>query len=108
MSFKEYIPYIPQKLLKELGAVFYSGQSAFSGHIDLYIIGHNSGGKPMEGDTIEKHLRNMEKRNGEIGWSEYTDEKWGSCDEQGEHWVQKRIQHVFENLGLDLCSVPAK
>ena len=73
---EEFRALIPDSVLVESGAAFYSGQAAFSVPSPLYILGLNPGGSPQlqADDTVKKHTDMvLDKDN---YWSEYQDESW--------------------------------
>ena len=75
---------LPARILLCSGAVFYTGQQAFSGKQPLYILGLNPGGNPesQANETIGRHLQNHWQRS--APWSEYADERWAG-KEPGAH-----------------------
>lgn len=97
---------LPQEVRMRSGAVFYSGQDAFSKDRPLYILGLNPGGSPKDqaAETVERDL---------TAWSEmasrssrYLDESWQG-KAPGTHGMQPRMRHMFDRLGVDLRETPA-
>lgn len=88
------------------GSLFYSGPSAFEGYRPLYILGLNPGGSPTAqvDETVERDV--TEWRALTKPWSAYLDESWQGRP-PGTHGMQPRMRHMFGQLGLDLCEVPA-
>jgi len=100
---------IPQYLLQESGAVFYSGRAAFSGPAPLYILGLNPGGDANERilSTVAEHVRKVLDLP-QAEWSAYRDERWGPrMQTPGTSGMQPRVLHVLRGLGLDARRVPA-
>ena len=85
----------------------YSGRTAFSARTQLYLLGLNPGGDPiaLAQETVERHI-SVALRRPMADWSEYVDVSWGGHS-AGTALMQKRIQHLFRGLGLDLRRVPA-
>ncbi len=100
---------IPQYLLQESGAVFYSGRAAFGDPAPLYILGLNPGGDSSDQSlsTVAEHVqkvRDMPKAE----WSAFCDERWGPRRQTpGPSGMQPRVLHVLKGLGLDARRVPA-
>jgi hypothetical protein len=97
---------LPQEVRSRSGAVFYSGQTAFSEDRSLYILGLNPGGSPKRqaAETVERDLAawaGMTSRS-----SRYLDEAWEG-KAPGTHGMQPRMRHMFDQLGLDLRETPA-
>ena len=98
---------IPKDLLGHSGAVFYSGEAAFSRPSPVYLLGINPGGDPegitdqTVGSQIQYVSLKMPHR-----WSAYRDEQWSSGD-AGTHGMQPRVLHLCMQLGLDPRETPA-
>lgn len=97
---------LPQEVRSRSGAVFYSGETAFSGNRSLYIIGLNPGGSPdrQAAETVERDLAAWAQITSPS--SRYLDEAWEG-KVPGTHGMQPRIRHMFERLGFDLRETPA-
>lgn len=93
-------------LLGRSGRIFYSGSAAFTGTPALYLLGLNPGGSPVAqvGETIGRDLEKW--LCGPERWSAYVDESWAGAP-AGTHGLQPRVRHLFNELGIDLRSVPA-
>lgn len=98
---------IPRELLGHSGAVFYSGEGAFSRPSRIYLLGINPGGDPemitdqTVGSQIQYASLEMPYR-----WSAYRDERWSSGN-AGTHGMQPRVLHLCKQLSLDPGEVPA-
>ena len=108
---EKFAEHIPPELNEHSGAVFYSGRDAFSGLKDLYVLGLNPGGNPVEryDETIGWHtdivLHDKPDR-----WSEYSCERWlvrGRYYKPGEGGIQPSVVHLIQKLGYDPREVPA-
>lgn len=108
---EQFAKHIPSELNDESGAVFFSGRDAFTGPKDLYVLGLNPGGNPVErpDETIGWHtdvvLHDKPDR-----WSEYSCERWlvrGRYYKPGEGGIQPSIVHLIQKLGYDPREVPA-
>lgn len=98
---------IPKRLLKTSGSVFYSGRNAFSNLSELYVLGINPGGDPLEqaSETIEWHTQLvLERKSGD--WSSYRDESWKGAA-PGTWGMQPRVLHLFRKLNCSAGDVPA-
>ena len=97
---------LPQEIKDRSGAVFYSGQDAFSVDRPLYILGLNPGGSPKEqaAETIERDLATWSDMASPS--SRYLDESWQG-KAPGTHGMQPRLRHMFDRLGVDLRETPA-
>lgn len=104
---EDFIPAIPDSLLKKPGGVFYSGRNAFSGQKDLYILGLNPGGTSEEGKfvTIQEKINDV-LINKKDDWSEYRDESWEGA-EPGTWRMQPRILHLLANLNFNPGETPS-
>jgi hypothetical protein len=99
----QFVSKIDDKLLQENGTVFYSGDEAFSLPSPIYILGVNPGGKAAH--TIEFQVKNG---GSEKLWSAYADQQWQSGKKGvGTAPMQVRIQHLAQELELDLRKTPA-
>ncbi|WP_181703433.1 hypothetical protein [Chthonobacter albigriseus] len=98
---------IPAELRPLSGKVFYSGPSAYSQPGTVYLLGRNPGGDPVlqSGETIGEDIRYLAERRPER-WSAFLDESWG-LQATGQARLQRRIQHLFDRIGLDLRDAPA-
>jgi hypothetical protein len=106
---EEFCALIPQSILNESGAVFYSGRSAFNAPSPLYVLGLNPGGNPgrQADDTVKKHS-DMVLNEKPYDWSEYQDEIWLYGHEPGQSGMQPRVVNLLiKGLGLDPRKVPA-
>ena len=108
---EQFAEHIPPELKDKSGAVFYSGRDAFTGSRDVYVLGLNPGGNPVErpDETIGWHtdvvLHNKPDR-----WSEYTCESWlarGRYYKPGEGGIQPSVIELIQKLGYDPREVPA-
>lgn len=97
---------LPVPLLSRSGAVFYSGQSAFSGKRPLYLLGLNPGGDPFRqaSNTVGSHILNYRMQ--QADWSEYADASWRGA-EPGKWGLQPRVLHMLNSLGMDPRLTPA-
>jgi hypothetical protein len=105
--FEELIQLIPEHQLKESGAVFYSGKSAFDKRADLYILGLNPGGCPtqLRESTIQRQVEKVRRELPEE-WSAYSDESWQGA-EAGTWGLQPRILHAINKQELHPRSIPS-
>jgi len=104
---EELLAAIPDRLLDQSGAIFYSGREAFTRPSPLYVLGLNPGGDPHLQRT-ETVRRNVDEWRHEwpSRWSSYVDESWrkmapGTCG------MQPRVRHLIARSGLDARLVPA-
>ena len=97
---------LPANVMHRSGSVFYSGRAAFSTPSRVYVLGLNPGGSPkaQAGNTVQKDLS---------AWSEmpprfsrYLDEQWEGKS-PGRHGMQPRMQHLFNEIGVDARATPA-
>lgn len=97
---------VPSDLLERSGRVFYSGRAAFTQPAPLYLLGLNPGGNPIEQatETIGSCIANASSRPAE--WSAYVDDTWRGRT-PGSRPLQRRVQHLLRQVGLDPRSVPA-
>ncbi len=108
---EEFAKLVPESLLHESGAVFYSGRRAFTQPSDLYILGSNPGGSSAPdnaaigpknatgrrlSDNIDFILRNPKAEH----WSAYRDEPWNNR-------LQKSVLHLLNRVDLKPDEVPA-
>jgi hypothetical protein len=98
---------IPDLLRQESGKVFYSGRSAFAKPTDLYVLGANPGGDPVnyQSETIGHHTQQVLEEMPE-NWSAYRDEVWEGAP-PGTWGMAPRVLHLFRGLGLQPDLVPA-
>jgi len=103
----EFIDLIPKSLMNLSGSVFYSGKNAFQGQKDLYILGLNPGGSPIEQkeETLAWHTSKV-LENSNPNWSEYKDESWNGHF-PGTYGLQPRVLHMLSVLQLSPYDVPA-
>jgi hypothetical protein len=96
---------IPNTLMEMSGAVFYSGKNAFEGKKELYILGLNPGGNPInqKDETVAQNVSNSLN----INFSEYLNGDWRGVNKPGESPLQKSILHLLCNLNLNPYDVPA-
>ena len=106
MSVENALKNVPASIMMRSGSVFYSGTSAFSQSTDLYILGLNPGGSPLNqnDETVARDLDDW--RSLPARWSSYLDESWQGKP-PGTHGMQPRMRHMFDKLGRDLRAVPA-
>jgi len=93
-------------LMERSGSVFYSGRTAFSHPTDIYLIGINPGGDPVEQSTeiIRQQVEQVLKYKNR--WSPYTDESWQGMP-PGTYGMQPRVLHMLRQLGCDPRETPA-
>lgn len=96
---------LPEDLLFRSGAVFNTGERAFTGHRAVYMLGLNPGGDPQthQHETVRSHTEGVLKK--ALGWCAYRDESWNGRP-AGTTGMQPRIQHLFQRLGLEIGDVP--
>lgn len=107
---EEFAKLIPQDLRNVSGKAFHSGRRAFSGQRDLYILGFNPGGDPRlnKCDTIERNLEQVLSQWPD-NWSAFVDEVFkpgGKPYPPGMAPLQKEMQNLVRNIGLDIREVP--
>ena len=104
---EEFLKKIPTRLLEESGSVFYSGQDAFKGAKDLYLLGLNPGGCPdlQASETVGLHARTVIESK-PSDWSEYRDESWKGM-QSGRCGMQPRVLHLLARLGLSAGQTPS-
>ena len=86
------------------GSVFFSGRRAFDEPCDLYVLGLNPAGDPAGANTIRQNVDSvLHERPG--NWSAWRDERWGG-KEPGRNFRQRRVLHLFEEIGRDPGEVP--
>ncbi len=96
---------IPQSVRNQPGRALYSGRQAFAGPSDLYIIDYHPGRSPEE--STEKVREQIDRvLNHPPQWSAYVDEQWDRKP-PGSRPQQRRLNHLFEQLGLNPQAVPA-
>jgi hypothetical protein len=106
MNSLQFAELVDSRLHARSGAVFYTGQSAFSRPGKVYLLGLNPGGSPTAqaeetiGLSVQVWLKHPER------WSAYRDESWRGAA-PGSWGMQPRILHMFSRLGLDIRDVPA-
>ena len=98
---------IPQNVFDESGKVFYSGREAFSKPSEVYVLGVNPGGDPINyaQETVRNHTRKVLTELPD-NWSAYRDEPWEGAV-PGTHGMAPRILHMFRRVGLSPGSTPA-
>lgn len=103
---EEFAQLIPNELHQESGNVFYSGRDAFGAPANLYILGLNPGGDPLDprADTIAQSIEAVlhEASN----WSAYRDSSWAGAV-PGTSGMQPRVLHLLRRVGLSPGEVPA-
>lgn len=103
---EEFAQLIPNELHQESGNVFYSGRDAFAAPANLYILGLNPGGDPLDprADTIAQSIEAVlhEAPN----WSAYRDSSWAGAV-PGTSGMQPRVLHLLRRVGLSPGEVPA-
>ena len=106
---QDFLERIPPELMQESGSVFYSGRAAFSKPAPVYLLGVNPGGSPasQQEPRIGTHCRSVLYDENYENWSAYLDLAWGARTEKGGAPMQRRIAHLFQQLGLDLRKTPA-
>jgi len=104
---EDFAKLIPGELLKRSGSVFYSGRLAFGSSAQLYILGLNPGGDPIEqaDETVEWHTAKV-LRDERDDWSAYRDDSWAGFS-PGKHGMQPRVLHLLGQLQLDPGQIPA-
>ncbi|MFQ3894637.1 MAG: hypothetical protein ACOY4N_00760 [Pseudomonadota bacterium] len=97
---------IAPNILQSSGSVFYSGRSAFSKKSDLYILGLNPGGNPVDqvSETVAADIDQFWTQ--PASWSAYADESWQGAA-PGTWGMQPRILHMLARLKLAPREVPA-
>jgi hypothetical protein len=97
---------VPPDLMERSGRVFYSGRAAFTRPAPLYLLGLNPGGDPIQQamETIGSCVEQSASRPFE--WSAYVDEAWRGRA-PGSKPLQRRVQHLLRQAGLDPHRVPA-
>ena len=98
---------IPHSLEAESGKVFYSGRAAFAGPSEIYVLGANPGGDPVnyQTETVGNHTRQVLTELPD-NWSAYRDEVWEGAP-PGTYGMAPRVLHLFRQLGLQPDLVPA-
>jgi len=93
-------------LVTRSGSIFYSGQSAFLEETDLYILGLNPGGSPLEQatETIQADMQLSRSMRNE--WSAYQDDAWQG-KEPGSHGMQPRVLYLLKKMGRDPRKTPS-
>jgi len=106
-SIEQFAALIPPSLGQESGKVFYSGRAAFAKPADLYILGANPGGDPVNYpiETVGHHTRQVLEELPE-NWSAYRDEIWEGAP-PGTWGMAPRVLHLFRQLGVQPDLVPA-
>ena len=104
---EDFAKMIPPELLNQSGSVFYSGRDAFSKESNLYILGINPGGDPIDQakETLSWHTNKVlhEKPS---DWSAYRDDSWLGAS-PGSWGMQPRVLHLLKNIDTHPGSVPA-
>lgn len=98
---------IPPSLNAEPGKVFYSGRAAFAQSSQLYVLGANPGGDPINypAETVGNHTHQVLAELPDY-WSAYRDEIWEGAL-PGTYGMAPRVLHLFHQLGLQPDLVPA-
>jgi len=106
MIIERFARLVPDSILSESGAVFYSGRTAFNTPSNLYILGSNPGGSPDESpkDTLKQNIKKV-LHDYDDEWSAYSDECWSGPP--GKSGLQPRILHMLEGLDIKPRHVPA-
>jgi len=97
---------VPPNMRHLSGAVFNTGQAAFSeGSQPLYLLGINPGGTPEthQNETIVSHTQDVLAK--DIPWCGYRDEMWDGRT-AGTSGMQPRVQHMFKRLNIPIDQVP--
>ena len=107
---EEFEKLIPNQLRNKSGKAFHSGRLAFSGQRDLYILGFNPGGDPClnRDDTVDRNVEQVLSQWPD-NWSAFVDEVFkpgGKSYPPGEAPLQKEMQNLVRNIGLDIREVP--
>lgn len=112
MLLGELISLVPDELMLQSGAVAYTGVEAWSSDAELYLLGLNPGGDPIEmsSNTISGHTKEILAK--ENAWSEYADSRWGGTSssngrDAGSYGMQPRVLHLLRRIGCDPRSTPA-
>ena len=101
----DFLQLIPPPLMNQSGLVFYSGRAAFQPPAQIYLMGINPGGdRGLGAEIIGDHSLSVVNAKPER-WSSYRD-KW-SCKGPGAEPMQRRIYHMFRQLGIDLELTPS-
>ncbi|MGE5457480.1 MAG: hypothetical protein ACM3RX_03925 [Methanococcaceae archaeon] len=103
----EFAELLPPSLMNISGSAFYSGRNAFKGKKELYILGLNPGGSPVEQkeETLSWHT-SMVLQNPNPNWSEYKNVRWDGHP-PGTYGLQPRVLHMLRILELSPYEVPA-
>ena len=106
-SIEDFANLVPVSLATQSGKAFYSGRNAFSSLTQLYVLGVNPGGSPVNypTETVGGHTQ-MILGMSNPDWSAYRDEAWEGMP-PGTFGMAPRILHLFMQLGLDPGNVPA-
>ena len=99
---------IPPSVGNEPGGALYSGRAAFDHPSDLYIIDYHPGDSPAESpepETVGQQIDRVLNREA-AAWSAYVDDSWRG-NLPGSRPQQRRLNHLFEQLGLNAQAVPA-
>ena len=102
---EDFVKLIPRSLINTPGEDVHTGRPAFAGPSDLYIIGYHPGGNPDQSDTVGERLDQVLNHKA-VDWSAYLDESWDGLP-VGKHRIQRRLAHLFGELGLNLRATPA-
>ena len=98
---------VPTHLLDESGTVFYSGRDAFNYPSDLYLLGLQPGGSPVDQarETLSWHSNRVLHKEPN-NWSAYRDESWQGAP-PGTRGLQPRVLHLLRRLDRDPGRVPS-
>ena len=107
VAIERFAALIPPSLHAESGKVFYSGRAAFAQPSQLYVLGANPGGDPINypTETVGNHTRQVLAELPDH-WSAYRDEIWEDAL-PGTHGMAPRVLHLFRQLNLQPDLVPA-
>lgn len=105
-NLEHFFTLVPSDMHQLSGAVFNTGEAAFSqGAQPLYLLGINPGGTPEANrdETIVSHTREVLAK--DRSWCGYRDEMWNGRP-PGTSGMQPRIQHMFKRLSIPIDRVP--
>lgn len=99
--------FIPEELKEKSGSVFYSGENAFSGKKNLYILGLNPGGSVTnhKEHTIKYHTDCILNKNNP-NYSEYEDGIWNKRG-PGKAVLQERVKCLVKQIELNSREIPS-
>lgn len=105
---QHFFSFVPPDLHNKSGAVFNTGEAAFSRPAEaVYLLGINPGGDPdtHQHETVSSHTQAVLRKRQQPHWCAYRDESWNGR-RPGTSGMQPRIQHMFERLGIPIDQVP--